>query len=82
MLSPQLQQRQAVRLLAQTLSRACFHQWKRQVGALEKSSPNPPAPSWARLQFMLVSPSSWAPQHCQHPQPLPSTASFLLWELV
>ena len=41
-LSPQLRQRQAARLRAQTLSRAYFHRWGRQVGALEK--PPRPAP--------------------------------------
>lgn len=38
-LSPQLLQRQGTHLLAQTLGRSCFRQWRQQVRAVEK----PPA---------------------------------------
>lgn len=41
--SPQLLQRQGAQLLAQTRSRACFHQWKQQVGASKKPLPPPTA---------------------------------------
>lgn len=58
-LSPQLQQRQAARLLAQMLSRACFHQWRRQVGVLEK--PSQSCLLTGPLQFVLVSPFLGSP---------------------
>ena len=43
LLSSQLLQRQGAQLLAQTLSRAYFRQWKQQVGASKKPLPLPTA---------------------------------------
>lgn len=72
-LSPQLLQRQAARLLAQTLCQACFHQWRRQVGAEEKPLPLsllPPPPNLPPVHDSSnhAFPGSPTPSHSQHYQ--------------
>lgn len=49
LMSPQLLQRQGAHLLARRLSWTCFHQWRRQVGAVHTPPPIPHSPPLAGL---------------------------------
>lgn len=54
--SPQILQRQGAQLLAQTLSRTCFRQWRQQVEAVEPLSPPlPTTPPVTSLHCQLSS---------------------------